>query len=87
MSHEGEILSLLVSSLKKLINTPFIIKINDKELLIELLKSCGVTLKQIYSATVCLDKLDKKDWDEVMEEMIKEKGICESVVKKIKDTF
>lgn len=87
MGQEGEVLSLLVSSLKKLINVPFKIRINDKNVLLSLLEKCGIPNNKIYDTTVCLDKLDKKSWSEIKKEMNEEKEIDKKIVDKLYEEF
>lgn len=84
---EGEILSLINMVLKSLLSEKFKIRVNDKELLFELLNYCKVPHEQMISVISSLDKLDKKNWDDVIYEMISDKKINNDVVNSIYELF
>lgn len=61
----------------------FRIKVNHRQLLNGILEICGVPENLCRTICFSIDRLDKKGWDGVREEMVKEKGISESVSDKI----
>ncbi|KAH9425938.1 hypothetical protein DERP_014508 [Dermatophagoides pteronyssinus] len=61
----------------------FLIKINHRCILDGLFEICGVPEDKFRTICSSVDKLDKNTWEEVKEEMIKEKGLSEMVADRI----
>ncbi|KAI0979788.1 hypothetical protein GJ496_002798 [Pomphorhynchus laevis] len=82
MVPDSECLLLVVEALEKL-NINFIIKVNHRRLLEGILYVCGVDQDKLKSVCSSIDKLDKRPWSEVRDELVRIKNIPESVVDSI----
>lgn len=81
-----EVLNYLIDCIKSCYtDVEIIVRINDKQFLLNKLAKCGVRLKEIKPICSALDKLDKVPKDKVRLECL-EKGIYENVWAQV-DTF
>ncbi|ETO20651.1 hypothetical protein RFI_16569, partial [Reticulomyxa filosa] len=69
-----EVLALISQTLMDLNVQRFIIKLNHRKLLDVIFDICGVKREHVRSISSAIDKLDKRSWEEVRQEMI-EKGV------------
>eukprot|EP00484_Ammonia_sp_Unknown_P029449 CAMPEP_0197033606 /NCGR_PEP_ID=MMETSP1384-20130603/11977_1 /TAXON_ID=29189 /ORGANISM="Ammonia sp." /LENGTH=611 /DNA_ID=CAMNT_0042463445 /DNA_START=89 /DNA_END=1924 /DNA_ORIENTATION=- len=69
-----ETVALTIQQLRDLIGDCFVLLINNRKLLDTIMDICKVPTDKIKAISSAIDKLDKKDWECVKEEMI-EKGI------------
>lgn len=60
-----------------------IIKLNHRKVLDGMFAACGVPVDKFRSISSAVDKLDKTPWEEVKDEMVKEKGLEEDVADRI----
>ena len=81
---ETELITVTAKALQKLDIGNFTVKINDRQLLNDVLKSCGFTDEQLASVCITFDKLDKIGADGVVAELA-EKAFDSSSVEKFKD--
>jgi len=61
----------------------FLIKLNHRKLLDGIFAVCGVPDCQFRTICSSVDKLDKTPWEEVKNEMVKEKNLAEDIADKI----
>lgn len=80
---ETELITVTAKALQKLDIGDFTVKINDRQLLNDVLKSCGFTDEQLASVCITFDKLDKIGADGVVDELIG-KAFDSIAVEKIK---
>jgi histidyl-tRNA synthetase len=83
---EVEVISAVCEVLKRLGFEDFTVKLNNRELLREMLNASGIAENLQTDALVAIDKLDKIGTDGVLKEF-NERGINESSGKKILDLF
>lgn len=72
---DAEVLKVAVDVLRGLDVGPFVVKINDRQILDGLFEACGVPEAKFRAACSAVDKLDKTPWEDVRREMIDEKGL------------
>ncbi|KAL7672031.1 hypothetical protein ACOME3_006929, partial [Neoechinorhynchus agilis] len=83
MITDAEII-LLASRVMDRLNMPdYVIKLNHRNILKGILIHCGVKESQIKTVCSSVDKLDKKPWIEIHDELIQVKGISQDVVERI----
>jgi histidyl-tRNA synthetase len=82
-----EILCLLSKILKELLDDNYIIKLNNRKILYDALKFCGVGSDDIISVCSSIDKLDKADFDKVKVELINIKHLNIAVVNNIEKFY
>lgn len=81
---DTEMLLLLTDILKEILgDQTFIITFNNRNLLFDVLSFIGVDKGDYNKVCSSLDKLDKKELDEVIDELIKEKQIDVNIVNKL----
>ena len=80
---ETELITVTAKALQKLDIGNFTVKINDRQLLNDVLKSCGFTDEQLASVCITFDKLDKIGSDGVVAELA-EKAFDSVAVEKFK---
>ncbi|XP_062986180.1 histidine--tRNA ligase, cytoplasmic-like [Elgaria multicarinata webbii] len=80
MIPDAECLKVMHEILSALQFGDFLIKINDRRILNGIFTVCGVPETKFENACSTLDKLDKMTWEEVKNEMIKEKGVSPEAV-------
>jgi len=85
-----EIIALMIANLRDLLEPvfakgqrPFIVRLNNRKLLDAILAVCSVPSDKVRAISSAIDKLDKKDWECVREEMV-EKGIDAQSADKIR---
>lgn len=83
MIPDVECLRIVYEILNDLNINSFIIKVNHREILDGLFEVCGVPQDKFKTICSAIDKLDKCSWDEVKDEMCKEKGLEEKVADRI----
>jgi histidyl-tRNA synthetase len=83
---EAELISAVCEVLKRLGFEDFILRINNRELLREMLNASGIAENLQTDALVAIDKLDKIGNDGVLKEF-KERGIEDESGRKIMDLF
>ena len=81
---ETELITVTAKALQKLDIGNFTVKINDRQILNDVLKSCGFADEQIASVCITFDKLDKIGADGVVAELA-EKAFDSVAVEKFKD--
>lgn len=81
---ETELITVTAKALQKLDIGDFTVKINDRQILNSVLKSCGFTDEQLASVCISFDKLDKVGTDGVVAELT-EKGFSDDAVKKLEN--
>ena len=54
---------------------PYVVRVSHRLLLSEVLKSCGVSEEKIQPVCSTIDKLDKRSWEHVHEELVSIKGL------------
>ena len=81
---EVELITVTAKALQKLDIGKFTIKINDRQILNEMLKSCGFTDEQLASVCITFDKLDKVGSEGIIDELT-EKGFDSIAIEKFKD--
>jgi len=79
---DAEILALFDAIYKNIGFNNLIIKVNDRQTLFSLLETAGVPQKKILGTTRLIDKLDKKDQQEISHEM-KKQSLSQKVIDKI----
>lgn len=82
MCAETEVLTVMCEIYQKLDIGKFIIKLNDRRILEQLMNFCGVPKEKFNSACSSIDKLDKQDWKEISVELLS-KGLETKTVEKI----
>ncbi|XP_053099414.1 histidine--tRNA ligase, cytoplasmic-like isoform X5 [Hemicordylus capensis] len=75
MIPDAECLKVMHEILSALQFGDFHIRINDRRILSGIFTVCGVPSNKFETACSTLDKLDKVTWEEVKNEMIREKGV------------
>lgn len=78
---EVELITVTAKALQKLDIGEFTVKINDRQILNEVLKICGFTDEQLASVCITFDKLDKIGTEGVIAEL-SEKGVNDNAVAK-----
>ena len=84
MIPDAECLVIMCAVLKSLEVGEFKVKLNHRKLLEGMFELCGVPKAKFTTICSSIDKLDKMRWEEVREEIVKEKGVEEEVVDKLK---
>jgi len=69
-----ETVALTIENLRDLIGDAFVLLINNRQLLDSILEICRVPMDKIKPISSAIDKLDKKEWSEIKQEMV-DKGI------------
>ncbi|ESO08078.1 hypothetical protein HELRODRAFT_156647 [Helobdella robusta] len=77
MLPDAECVKLAAEILTSLNIGQIIIKVNHRKLLDGMFAACGIPTEKFRSISSSVDKLDKTPWEEVKEEMVKEKGLDE----------
>lgn len=85
--YDVEILCLLVRCLSKIIGNNFTIEMNNRKIVYNVLEMCSID-KSIW-AEVCssLDKLDKRPWDYVRNELIEDRKLSSDQVDKLQEIY
>ncbi len=87
---EAEVLSATVDTFNKLGLRDFRIKVNNRKLLNDFLKMCGVKAENYKNVLVAIDKLDKKSVEEVRKEIMDygiNKSACDLIFKGLNASF
>jgi len=80
---DAECIKVVAEILTKLELGNYRIKVNHRKILDGMLAVCGVPKDKFRTICSSIDKLDKTPWEEVREEMVKEKGLGEDIADKI----
>jgi len=80
---DAEVLNMVCSVLTRLEVGEFIVRINNRRIFDSVCLACEVPEEKFRDVGSAVDKLDKKPWCEVREEMILEKGISAEAADKI----
>jgi len=83
---EAEIISTACKILEELGFVNFIVKLNDRQLLFDILNACGIDGSQYPIALTAIDKLDKMSPDDVFSEM-QNKGIGSANVIQLRNVY
>ncbi|XP_062384221.1 histidine--tRNA ligase-like [Sardina pilchardus] len=83
MIPDAECLKIIYEILSELDLGNFQIKVNDRRILDGMFSVCGVPDDKFRTVCSSVDKLDKMPWAEVKDEIVKEKGLPESVADQI----
>ncbi|XP_028815823.1 histidine--tRNA ligase isoform X1 [Denticeps clupeoides] len=83
MIPDAECLKIVHEILSELELGDFRIKVNDRRILDGMFAVCGVPDEKFRTVCSTVDKLDKLPWEEVKNEMVKEKGLPEEVADQI----
>ncbi|XP_012687567.2 histidine--tRNA ligase isoform X2 [Clupea harengus] len=83
MIPDAECLKIVYEILSELELGEFLIKVNDRRILDGMFDVCGVPQEQFRTICSSVDKLDKVSWEEVKNEIVKEKGLTEEVADQI----
>ena len=84
MVPDAEIVSIVGEVLDELSIHNYIIKINHRQLLIDILTLCGVEDKLLKTVCSTIDKMDKLSWEEISKEL-QEKKVDITTITKIKE--
>jgi len=79
---DAEIIAIIYNGLKKLGFEEFVIKINSRQVLFELMKGVGIAENKQLAVIRSLDKLEKTNPGEVLSEL-KQLGLTEEKIKKL----
>ena len=82
---DAETISLLISIMNKL-EISYTIRLNNRNILFSLLEYCDIPSNLYVSVCISIDKLDKKNWSYVSDEL-KEKGLDLVVINKLRETL
>lgn len=83
--NDWEMIDLLIRVLDKLLgNNTYQIKINNKQILTDVLRKIGIPDEKMNTVCSTIDKLDKIGWDGVYDELL-QKGIDTSIPSKFKE--
>jgi len=85
MVYDIEVLELLHSILKALLNDKFTIRFNHRQIILNILKHVNIDKKDYSGVCITLDKLDKKSIEEIEDELIKIRGLDKEVAFKLID--
>ena len=80
MVQEIEMISLLDNIMKELINDSYTIKINHRQILFNMIIANGFEEKDINTVCSSIDKMDKLTKEEIMNELVNDKGFTEDSV-------
>ncbi|XP_041930321.1 histidine--tRNA ligase isoform X1 [Alosa sapidissima] len=83
MIPDAECLRIVHEILSELELGDFRIKVNDRRILDGMFAACGVPDDKFRTICSSVDKLDKMPWEEVKNEIVKEKGLPEEVADQI----
>ncbi|EYC05510.1 hypothetical protein Y032_0081g1412 [Ancylostoma ceylanicum] len=83
MIPEAECLKIVDEVLSKLEIGEFYVKLNHRYILEGMFAACGAGSDQFKTVCSSIDKLDKQPWNEVEEELIKEKGLSKDNTEKL----
>jgi histidyl-tRNA synthetase len=83
MIPDAEVLKILCDALDAVDVGSFHIKLNHRHLLDGIFEVCGVPNENIRPISSAVDKLDKLPWDQVKDEMVKEKGLDSQIADRI----
>lgn len=83
---DAEIIAIISDCLTTLGFNNFTIRINSRQVLFTALKKAGLAQNKYMPVLQSLDKLDKKDYNEVIKE-VKQKGVSEREFQKLNDTL
>jgi len=78
-----EVINMVCSVLTRLEVGQFIVRINNRRIFDSVCLACGVPEDKFQEVGSAVDKLDKKSWCEVRQEMVGEKGISPESADKI----
>lgn len=84
MVPDAEIISIVGEVLDELGINNYIIKINHRQLLVDILTLCGVEDKLLKTVCSTIDKMDKLSWEDISKEL-QEKKLDINTISKIKD--
>lgn len=79
---DAETLSLLIDTLDTIVGTNYLVRLNDRNILYNLLEYCGVPTNLYTSICSTIDKLDKKKWKSLIPELL-QKGLNQDVIDKL----
>jgi len=80
---DAECVKVVAEILTKLELGNFVIKINHRKLLDGIFAVCGVPQDKFRTICSSVDKLDKTPWEEVKDEMVKEKDLAADIADRI----
>ncbi|XP_076005340.1 histidine--tRNA ligase isoform X2 [Genypterus blacodes] len=83
MIPDAECLKIVHEILSELDLGDFHIKVNDRRILDGMFAVCGVPADKFRTICSTVDKLDKMSWEDVRNEMVKEKGLSEEAADNI----
>jgi len=83
MLADVEILQTFIDALSHVCVMNFVVKINHKKLLTDIMSLCGIAGHMCQTACSSIDKLDKEPWDVVSKELF-EKGVDTNSINNIK---
>ncbi|XP_030622112.1 histidine--tRNA ligase isoform X2 [Chanos chanos] len=83
MIPDAECLKIVHEILSELELGDFRIKVNDRRILDGMFAVCGVPDEKFRTICSTVDKLDKMAWEDVKNEMVKDKGLSEEVADQI----
>ena len=79
---DAEIISVFDKALREIGFKSFEVRVNSREILIDLMKKTGIDESMWMSTIQSIDKLDKKEKSEVISEII-QKGVSEALVNRL----
>ncbi len=79
MKPDSEIIKITTEILTSF-NINFVIKINHKDLLFNLLANCNIAKDKLSTCCSSIDKLDKMSWDDIKTELLEKQITPESIV-------
>ena len=83
MIPDAECVRIVAEILQDLKLHSFVIKVNHRKFLDGMFEACGVEPAKFRAISSAVDKLDKLPWEDVKNEMVKEKGLAESAADQI----
>lgn len=83
MEADFEVIKVLTELLTELEIGDFEVKLNHRKLLDGMLEICGVSSEKFRTVCSSIDKLDKQSFEQIKDELVKEKGLTLEVAEKI----
>jgi histidyl-tRNA synthetase len=78
--YDIEVLDLLNDVMTQLLGDKFIVRLNHRKIIYNLLKLSNIPLEKYETVASSLDKLDKCTWDEIKNELLTKKAISQESV-------
>jgi histidyl-tRNA synthetase len=75
MIPDAEVLSVMQEILEALDIKDYLVKVNHRKILEAMIQTAGADITLFKTICSSIDKLDKQPWNEVREELVKQKGI------------